>query len=377
MKEKKENNKNAGRWMFKITPANIALILLGTGINVGGMKLASFLGLPIWLDSVGTFLSSVLLGPVEGAISGALMNVVAQIFEPGQIWFCLVSITGGLTVGKFFPRDRKIDSFSVIATALFAGLVMTVVSTPLNMYFNQGFTGNEWGDALVKMLGNYINLKVICCVAGELLVNMPDKAVSIWITLLIVYIIRKLRNTDGNDRINNTDNSEENKKSGNVRESKTDAESPVKIAVDHDTAKTDIISGTSLKIITCLIITGAVLSTAAFGQKKTMAADLGSEYIPVMYGVDDGLISAEINAIAQTSDGYIWAGAYSGLYRYDGSGFEKINIDDRINNVTCLFEDNSSRLWIGTNDCGAACLDVLKGGRVGIYRYDGQSLQGG
>ena len=79
-------------------------------------------------------------------------------------------------MGRFFPRDRKIDSFSAVATALFAGIVMTIVSTPLNIIFNNGYTGNAWGDALVDLTSNYINGKAFCCLLGGLLVNMPDKA---------------------------------------------------------------------------------------------------------------------------------------------------------------------------------------------------------
>ncbi|MBR1854621.1 MAG: response regulator [Lachnospiraceae bacterium] len=302
------------KWMFPVNAGSIALILLGTVIDIVGRTLAKLLFLPIWLDSVGTFLTAVLLGPVAGALSGALMNVVVNFYEPGQIWFAVVSIIGGVVVGIFFPRERKIDSFSVIATALLAGLVMTVVSTPLNLYFNDGYTGNPWGDALVEMLSNDISLKPMCCVAGEFLVNMPDKAVSIMIALTIVYIVLK-----------------------RYKEKKAEE-------ADH--------------VAGILILFAAAMGVAFFLPTKAYAGDslnLLSDYAAFVYGMDDGLVSAEINTIEQTSDGYIWAGAYSGLYRYNGQIFEQVHLDDRINNAICLFEDSRSRLWIGTNDCGVAC----------------------
>ena len=181
------------KWLFKLKPVNVLIIVLGIFIDLFGGWVAKSLSLPIWLDSVGTFLSAVLLGPIAGAVSGCLMNIVLGFFDPVQFGFAVVSIAGGFAVGFFFPRDRKIDSFSVIATALFAGFVMTVISTPLNMIFNNGYTGNLWGDALVNMSQEYFRSPVICCVLGELLVNMPDKAVSIGITMLILYIVRKKR----------------------------------------------------------------------------------------------------------------------------------------------------------------------------------------
>ncbi len=80
-----------------------------------------------------------------------------------------------------------------------------------------------------------------------------------------------------------------------------------------------------------------------------------SEHEAVLYGSGSGLISSEANAIAQTNDGYIWAGTYSGLYRYDGVRFEKFDKDPRLCAIMQLFVDSKGRLWIGTNDAGIAC----------------------
>ncbi len=301
------------KWGFPVTVANLALILLGIGVNLLGRELALRLYLPFWLDSVGTFLSAVLLGPVAGAISGGLMNLIAALFDPAELWYSVVSIAGGFAVGWAFPRDRKIDSFSVIATALFTGFVMTVVSTPLNMYLNGGYVGHPWGDALVDMLSYYIDFRVVCCVAGELLVNMPDKTISILIAMSILYFVRKRR-----------EKQEEKKKTTDVS-----------------------------ALALALVLLPAALA-AALTVPASATADFGADYDFVVYGRSDGLVSSEINAIAQTSDGYIWAGAYSGLYRCNGSKFEQIQLDERIENAICLCEDDSGALWIGTNDSGLA-----------------------
>ena len=295
------------KWTFDINAGNLALILSGTCVDLLGRWIAKQLFLPIWLDSVGTFISAVLLGPLAGALSGALMNVVVNFFEPGQIWFAIVSIGGGAAVGFFFPRGRKIESFSVMATALFAGLVMSVFSTPLNLYFNAGYVGHPWGNALVDMLAPYIGLKALRCLLGGLLVNMPDKALSIVIAMSILYFVRKDRAARGR-------------------------------------------GGEAL--LAALTATAAL---ALLWPASADASDFGAEYAAVVYGREDGLVSAEINAIEQTADGYIWAGAYSGLYRYNGSRFEQLQLDERISNAMCLCDDPAHGLWIGTNDSGLAC----------------------
>ena len=89
--------------------------------------------------------------------------------------------------------------------------------------------------------------------------------------------------------------------------------------------------------------------------------DYLAEYEALRFDSYDGLVSAEINAVAQTADGYIWTGTYSGLYRYDGHRFERVILDERISSVMTLMSDSSHRLWIGTNDNGLCRYDPATG----------------
>ncbi|MBR1911763.1 MAG: HD domain-containing protein [Treponema sp.] len=81
-------------------------------------------------------------------------------------------------------------------------------------------------------------------------------------------------------------------------------------------------------------------------------------YSAIMYDNTNGLPTSEANAIVETEEGFIWIGSYSGLIRYDGRTFERINsAETGIANVVSLFADSKNRLWIGTNDSGAVVLE--------------------
>lgn len=75
-------------------------------------------------------------------------------------------------------------------------------------------------------------------------------------------------------------------------------------------------------------------------------------YSAVLYDNKNGLPSSEVNAIAQTDEGFLWIGTYSGLIRYDGNRFERIESVEGLSNARCLFVDSKQRLWVGTNDGG-------------------------
>ena len=86
-------------------------------------------------------------------------------------------------------------------------------------------------------------------------------------------------------------------------------------------------------------------------------------YSAVLYDNTNGLPTSEANAIVQTSDGFIWIGSYSGLIRYDGNTFERMT-SIGIPSVVSLYVDSHDRLWIGSNDSGAA---VVEGEQTRIF----------
>src|SRR5215831_21150986 len=73
-------------------------------------------------------------------------------------------------------------------------------------------------------------------------------------------------------------------------------------------------------------------------------------------------------SIAQTSDGFLWLGTPTGLYRFDGTRFELFHspFDDQLlsTNIYALFTPPSGGLWIGYTFGG---FSFLKNGRVTNY----------
>ena len=108
-------------------------------------------------------------------------------------------------------------------------------------------------------------------------------------------------------------------------------------------------------------------------------------YSAVLYDNTNGLTTSEANAIAETPDGFIWIGSYSGLTRYDGKSFERVDSTTGIASVVSLFVDSKEHLWIGTNDNGVAMMTQIllrpfhSGGqrRHHSHRYHPRHCHGG
>ncbi len=89
----------------------------------------------------------------------------------------------------------------------------------------------------------------------------------------------------------------------------------------------------------------------------------GAGYSSQIYDASSGLPTSDANYILCSSDGYVWIGSYSGIIRYDGSNFVRMDTSGGLTSGRSLFEDSKGRIWVATNDNGV----VLMNGNESIH----------
>lgn len=173
-------------WSISFSTAVLVLIPVAVGINYVGKLFAQLLRLPLWLDSIGTVIASMLSGPIVGAISGAINNIIYGLtMDPISFVYALTSVAIGLTVGIMAYRGRINNLWRAVVVGLVVALVAAVVSTPLNVIFWGGQTGNVWGDALYAYLIAHGVPVWLSSFLDELVVDLPDKVATVIIAFLI------------------------------------------------------------------------------------------------------------------------------------------------------------------------------------------------
>ena len=140
--------------------------------------------------------------------------------------------------------------------------------------------------------------------------------------------------------------------------------------------KRNIVSRLAKTVLTavlslCVFFSAVPASVTANSPDASDPTKNREGYAAYLYDNTTGLPTSEANAIAETSDGFIWIGSYGGLIRYDGNSFERYDSTSGIASVVSLFVDSRDRLWIGTNDNGAAVMDkygsvIMYGKSVGL-----------
>jgi hypothetical protein len=118
----------------------IALMPVAIAINIVlGYTVQSVLKLPIYLDSIGTILVGVLAGPIPGALTGILSNLIWQ-YAPGIGGgtigpFAIVAGVIGLLAGVWgwlgVYRSRPASGGQLAIAALIAGAIVIVIVLPI------------------------------------------------------------------------------------------------------------------------------------------------------------------------------------------------------------------------------------------------------
>mgnify|MGYP003562656628 CR=1 FL=1 len=172
----------------KLDAASIVLIPVCIGINYLGKFFAAALKLPLWLDGIGTCISAVLGGPIIGAIVGAANNIIYGLTTGDNITliYALTSVGIGLAVG-IMARLGFMETFlKALITSVVVGLVAVVISTPLNVLFWGGTTGNVWGDALFAATQSAGMPVFLGSLLDEVVVDVPDKIITLTIAFLVL-----------------------------------------------------------------------------------------------------------------------------------------------------------------------------------------------
>jgi signal transduction histidine kinase/ligand-binding sensor domain-containing protein len=121
--------------------------------------------------------------------------------------------------------------------------------------------------------------------------------------------------------------------------------------------------GCGLWILRIGLFSALICPTAlAFQSDRTIA-----QFAHTSWTAKEGAPNA-VHALAQTTDGYLWMGGPTGLYRFDGIRFEHYRPPSgqelRSEYVGCLMATPDGGLWIGFSNGGA---DFLKDDRITSY----------
>lgn len=170
----------------QLASQTLALIVISIAINMIGGQLISLLKLPIFLDSIGTLMSAVLLGPFIGMLTGLLTNLLwGLLTDPIAAAFAPVAMVIGLAAGWLARLGWFRTLPKVIVSGIIITLAVTVVAVPLRTALFGGVTGSgaDLFVAWMHSMGQDLLESVAITVLGANLVDKILTAIVVWILL--------------------------------------------------------------------------------------------------------------------------------------------------------------------------------------------------
>ncbi|HGA2220250.1 TPA: ECF transporter S component [Streptococcus agalactiae] len=167
--------------MTKSPARLISFISIAIAINLIGANLALFLRLPIYLDTIGTLLIAVILGPwyaASTAFLSALINwLTTDIFS---LYYSPVAIVVAIITGILIKRNCKPSS--LLWKSLIISLPGTIIASVITVILFKGITSS--GSSIIAQFLHGIGLDMT---SSLILVQVGTDYIDRLISLILVF----------------------------------------------------------------------------------------------------------------------------------------------------------------------------------------------
>lgn len=179
----------------KMSALKLCMLAMAVCINVAGGQLALMLRLPIYLDSIGTILTGLWMGPLCGMIpnflSGVLLGMTTDIYS---LYFAPVGMITGLMAGmagkmmKGLLTDRNIRKRQILLSAVFITVPGTVVSSVINAVLFGGVTSSG-SSILVQILSKTPLGLTGSIFAVQILTDYLDRVIALGLSIAVLQVM--------------------------------------------------------------------------------------------------------------------------------------------------------------------------------------------
>ena len=161
-------------------------------INLGGVRLALWLNLPLFLDCIGTVLAAVIGGYIPGMAVGFLTNAINGLADPTTAYYGVLNVSIALAAALCAQRGwfRKPARLPLIA------LILALIGGGLGSVLTWQLYGGGIGEGISaplahRLYDNGVLSMFLSQLAADMLIDLMDKLVCVAIVMLVINLIPK------------------------------------------------------------------------------------------------------------------------------------------------------------------------------------------
>ena len=194
-----------------MTTLQLCMLAMAVCINVAGGQLALMLRLPIYLDSIGTILTGLWMGPLCGMLpnllSGIILGMTTDIYS---LYFAPVGMITGLMAGiagmvmKGLLSERNVRKRQILTGAFLITVPGTLVSSVINAVLFGGVTSSG-SSILVQLLAKTPLGMTGSIFAVQILTDYLDRVIALALAVAVLQVLpqdlRTLWKRNKNERV--------------------------------------------------------------------------------------------------------------------------------------------------------------------------------
>jgi energy-coupling factor transport system substrate-specific component len=166
-------------YIYALIPAAVALNVVGGYIN-------TVLRLPTFLDTIGTAVVAMTVGPWWGALAGATTNIIKGFtVGPVSIPFAASNVAAALVWGYGVRWGMGKSFVRFLILSLIVAVVVATVNVPIAVFIFGGATGHFSDLIAAAFLGMGQRL-FVSVFSAKILVELADKIISSFVALAIL-----------------------------------------------------------------------------------------------------------------------------------------------------------------------------------------------
>ena len=170
----------------ELTGPALPFVAFCIALNLTAGQVTAALKIPLYLDSIGTILVAVLVGPWAAVLCGSTANLLAAAFgNPTMMFFIPVVAVIGAFTGVLAKLGWFRKWYLVCLGGILQGILAAMVSAPISAYLFSGvmMAGTDFLVLYFRSLGNTLMNSVLY---QGLASDPADKLVSYLIVFLLV-----------------------------------------------------------------------------------------------------------------------------------------------------------------------------------------------
>ena len=168
-------------------------------VNVSLALIVHILKLPMYFDTAGTMLMSMLGGLFPGMLTGVATNVICCLFNEDSLYYTCISVWVAIASVRFVNHGGHRKIGKTLLFILYISLVSGILGTMIQWFL---YGGPEFADVAeaAKIIGKTPTAYFLACVLINSGYNLLDKGLAILVSLLVLRMLpdglkKSLRNS--------------------------------------------------------------------------------------------------------------------------------------------------------------------------------------